>query len=160
VISLMRKVRAGIVFTHLPNDYHPDHRATAAIVEAAAMVASLDPVPVPEKPLEVTPLLYHTSPLTLSDPLGSQLTPPHFFVDVTGVVQTKIEMLGKHVSQLDLMKHMHKIDDFFGYVLQGNKDYGKMAGVEYAEPYWQHLGGGFQKDPQVQRDLNEFIVKL
>jgi hypothetical protein len=35
-----------------------------------------------------------------------------------------------------------------------------MAGVEYAEPYWQHLGGGFQKDPQVQRDLNEFIVKL
>ena len=160
VISLMRKVRAGIVFTHLPNDYHPDHRATAAIVEAAAMVASLDPVPVTEKPLEVTPLLYHTSPLTLSDPLGSQLTPPHFFADVTGVVQTKIEMLGKHVSQLDLMKHMHKIDDFFGFVLQGNKDYGKMAGVEYAEPYWQHLGGGFQKDPQVQRDLAQFIVKL
>ena len=160
VISLMRKVRAGIVFTHLPNDYHPDHRATAAIVEAAAMVASLDPVPVPEKPLEVTPLLYNTSPLTLMDPLGSQLTPPHFFVDVTSVVHTKTEMLGRHVSQLDLMKHMHKIDDFFGYVLQGNKDYGRMAGVEYAEPYWQHLGGGFQKDPQVQRDLSQFIVKL
>ena len=69
-ISLLRKVRAGIVFTHLPNDYHPDHRATAAIVEAAAMVASLDPVPVAEKPLEVTPLLYHSSPLTLSDPYG------------------------------------------------------------------------------------------
>lgn len=160
LISLMRKVRAGIVFTHLPNDYHPDHRATAAIVEAAAIVASLDPVPVPEKPLEVTPLLYHTSPLTLSDPLGSQLPPPHFFVDVTGVVDTKKEMLGKHQSQLDLMKHMHKIDDFFGYVLEGNKNYGKMAGVEYAEPYWQHLGGGFQKDPQVQEDLKDFIIKL
>ena len=154
----MRKVRAGIVFTHLPNDYHPDHRATAAIVEAAAMVASLDPVPVPEKPLEVTPLLYHSAPLTLSDPLGAQLTPPHFFVDVTGVVNTKIEMLGKHVSQLELMKHMHRIDDFFGYVLEGNKGYGRMAGVEYAEVYWQHLGGGFQKDDQVQRDLREYIV--
>lgn len=158
-ISLLRKVRAGVVFTHLPNDYHPDHRATANIVEAAAMVASLDPVPVPEKPLEVTPLLYHTSPLTLSDPIGGQLIPPHFLVDVTGVVQTKIEMLSKHTSQLELMKHMHKIDDFFGYVLEGNKNYGKMAGVEYAEVYWQHLGGGFQKDPQVQRDLREFIVK-
>lgn len=158
-ISLMRQVRAGIVFTHLPNDYHPDHRATAAIVEAAAMVASLDPVPVPETPLEVTPLLYHTSPLTLNDPLGSQITPPHFFVDVTSAVNTKIEMLGKHVSQLELMKHMHKIDDFFGYVLEGNKNYGRMVGVEYAEVYWQHLGGGFQKDPQIQRDLNEFIVK-
>lgn len=158
-ISLMRKVRAGIVFTHLPNDYHPDHRATASIVEAAALVASLDPVPVHEKPLEVTPLLYHSSPLTLNDPLGSQLAPPHFFVDVTSALKTKIEMLGKHVSQLELMKHMHKIDDFFGFVLEGNRNYGKMAGVEYAEVYWQHLGGGFQKDAQVQRDLSEYIVK-
>lgn len=160
VISLMRKVKAGIVFTHLPNDYHPDHRATAAIVEAAAMVASLDPVPVAEKPLSITPLLYHTAPLTLSDPLGAQLTPPNFFVDVTSVVKTKEEMLGKHHSQLELMSHMHKIDDFFGYVLQGNRDYGKMAGVEYAEVYWQHLGGGFQKEGQIQRDLKEFIVNF
>ncbi len=158
VISLMRKVGAGIVFTHLPNDYHPDHRATAAIVEAAAMVASLDPVPVAEKPLTITPLLYHTSPLTLCDPLGVKITPPNFFVDVTSVVKTKEEMLGKHHSQLELMKHMHKIDDFFGYVLDGNRQYGKMAGVEYAEVYWQHLGGGFQKEPQIQRDLAEFIV--
>jgi hypothetical protein len=123
------------------------------------MVASLDPVPVTEKPLEVTPLLYHSSPLTLSDPIGAQLTPPHFFVDVTSVVSTKIEMLGKHVSQLELMKHMHRIDDFFGYVLEGNRSYGRMVGVDYAEVYWQHLGGGFQKDPQVQRDLSKFIVK-
>ncbi|MBE0666334.1 MAG: PIG-L family deacetylase [Bacteroidales bacterium] len=158
-ISLMRRVRAGIVFTHLPNDYHPDHRATAAIVEAAAMVSSLDPVPVPEPPLEVTPLLYHSAPLSLTDPLGSQIAPPHFFLNVTSVVNTKIEMLGRHLSQLELMKHMHKIDDFFGFVLEGNKNYGKLAGVEYAEVYWQHLGGGFQKDPQVQRDLKEFIVK-
>lgn len=158
VISLIRKTRAGIIFTHLPNDYHPDHRATAAIVEAAAMVASLDPVPVVEKPIEVTPLLYHSAPLTLSDPLGAQLTPPHFFVDVTSVVQTKIEMLSKHHSQLELMKHMHKMDDFFGFVLEGNRNYGKMVGVEYAEVYWQHLGGGFQKDPQVQNDLKEFLI--
>ena len=68
-------------------------------------------------------------------------------------------MLGKHLSQLELMKHMHRIDDFFGYVLEGNKNYGKLAGVEYAEVYWQHLGGGFQKDPQIQRHLSEFIVK-
>jgi hypothetical protein len=33
------------------------------------------------------------------------------------------------------------------------------AGVEFAEVYWQHLGGGFQKDPQVQSDLSEFLVK-
>ena len=158
-ISLMRKVRAGIVFTHLPNDYHTDHRTTANIVEAAAMVASLDPVPVEEKPLPVTPLLYHSSPLTLSDPLGSQINLPHFYVDITSVIETKKEMLSYHISQIDLMKHMHKIDDFFGFVLEGNRNYGKMAGVDYAEVYWQHLGGGFQKDPQIQEDLADFLIK-
>ena len=158
VISLIRKVGAGVVFTHLPSDYHSDHRTTANIVETAAMVSSLDTVPVKEKPLEITPLLYHTSPLTLSDPLGSQIVPPHFFVDVTTAIETKKKMLDYHISQQELMKHMHKMDDFFGFVLEGNRNYGKMAGVEYAEVYWQHLGGGFQKEPQVQNDLSEFLI--
>ena len=157
-ISLMRKIRAGVVFTHLNCDYHSDHRTTANIVEAAAMISSLDTVPVKEKPLEITPLLYHSSPLSLIDPLGSQIVPPHFFIDVTTAIETKKEMLGYHISQIELMKHMHKIDDFFGFVLEGNRNYGKMAGVEYAEVYWQHLGGGFQKDPQVQNDLSEFLI--
>jgi LmbE family N-acetylglucosaminyl deacetylase len=154
----MRKIRAGVIFTHLPSDYHSDHRTTANIVETAAMVSSLDTVPVKEKPLEITPLLYHSSPLTLSDPLGSQIVPPHFFVDVTTAIETKKKMLGHHISQQELMRHMHKMNDFFGYVLEGNRNYGKMAGVEYAEVYWQHLGGGFQKEPQVQNDLSEFLI--
>ena len=120
-ISLIRKVRAGIIFTHLPVDYHSDHRTTCNIVEAAAMVSSLGTVPVSEKPVDITPLLYHSSPLTLSDPLGSEITPPHFLVNVTSVIDTKREMLGYHISQIELMKHMHKMDDFFGFVLEGNK---------------------------------------
>lgn len=158
VISLIRKVQAGVIFTHLPTDYHSDHRTTANIVEVAAMVSSLDTVPVDEKPVGITPLLYHTSPLTLSDPLGSQIVPPHFYVDVTSVIETKKKMLGYHVSQIDLMRHMHKMDDFFGFVLEGNRNYGRIAGVEYAEVYWQHLGGGFQKEPQIQDDLSEFLI--
>jgi LmbE family N-acetylglucosaminyl deacetylase len=157
-ISLMRKVKAGIIFTHLPSDYHSDHRTTANIVETAAMVSSLDTVPVNEKPLGITPLLYHSSPLTLSDPLGSQIVPPHFFVDVTTAIEVKKKMLGYHISQIELMRHMHKMNDFFGYVLEGNRNYGKMAGVEYAEVYWQHLGGGFQKQPQIQNELSEYLI--
>ena len=158
VISLIRQVKAGVIFTHLSNDYHSDHRTTANIVEVAAMVSSLDTVPVSEKPVQITPLLYHSSPLTLSDPLGSQIVPPHFYVDVTSVIETKKKMLGYHISQIDLMKHMHKMDDFFGFVLEGNRNYGKLVGVEYAEVYWQHLGGGFQKEQQIQRDLSEFLI--
>jgi LmbE family N-acetylglucosaminyl deacetylase len=158
-ISLIRKVKAGIIFTHLPIDYHSDHRTTANIVETAAMISSLDTVPVDEKPVEITPLLYHTSPLVLTDPLGTKIAPPHFYVDVTSAIETKKKMLECHISQIELMRHMHKIDDFFGFVLEGNRNYGKTAGVEYAEVYWQRQGGGFQKEAQVQRDLSNFLVK-
>jgi LmbE family N-acetylglucosaminyl deacetylase len=159
-ISLIRKMKAGIIFTHLPNDYHTDHRTTANIAEAAAMVSSLDPVPVKEKPLEVTPLLYHSSPFTLYDPLGTMIAPPHFYVDISSVIETKIEMLSQHKSQIELMRHMHRIDDFFGYILEGNRNYGKQAGVKYAEVYWQHMGGGFQQDPQIQEDLAEYLIEI
>jgi LmbE family N-acetylglucosaminyl deacetylase len=157
-ISLIRKLGAGIIFTHLANDYHPDHRATANIVEAAAMVSSLGTVPVEEAPLEVTPLLYHTSPFKLSDPLGNPIAPPHFYVDVSSVITFKKKMLEHHISQMELIKHMFKIDDFFAHVLEGNRIYGKDVNVEYAEIYWQHMGGGFQMEPQVQRDLSDYIV--
>ena len=158
--SIIRKYKAGIVMTHLPMDYHPDHRVTCNIVEAATIVASLPNVPVEEKELDVTPLLYHTAPLTLTDPIGVPIADPHFFVDVTSVMDTKQEMLGYHESQQTLMKVMHKMDDFFGAVYQGNKDYGKMVGVDYAEVFWQHLGGGFQKNPVVQEELSTFVKYL
>lgn len=157
-ISLMRKVQAGIVITHLPMDYHSDHRTTCNIVESAAMISSLPNVPVDEKPLEVTPLLYHSAPLTLSDPIGSEIVPPHFFVDISSVMDTKMEMLAYHQSQIELMRVMHKMDNFFDVMKQANVDYGKMAGLDYAEVFWQHLGGGFQREPQIQDDLKEFVV--
>jgi N-acetylglucosamine malate deacetylase 1 len=157
-ISLIRKVNAGIIFTHLPNDYHADHRATNSIVEAAAMVSALDPVPVKEKPLKETPLLYHSSPFSTVDPLGGEITPPHFYIDITSVIETKKKMLSYHKSQIELMKHMHKMDDFFGFVLEGNHNYGITAGVKYAEAYWQHLGGGFQSEPQIQTELSDHLI--
>jgi len=55
-------------------------------------------------------------------------------------------MLEYHVSQIELMRHMHKMDDFFGFILDGNRNYGKMAGVDYAEVYlaasWRRFSDG------------------
>ncbi len=159
-IALIRQVHAGIVITHLPMDYHSDHRTTCNIVESAAMISSLPNVPLDEPPVEITPLLYHSAPLTLSDPIGNQIAPPHFFVDITSVIDAKMNMLAHHRSQMDLMKHMHKMDDFFGEMKKNNVNYGQMVHVDYAEPFWQHLGGGFQRDPLIQEELKEFIKTL
>jgi N-acetylglucosamine malate deacetylase 1 len=160
VIRLIRKVQAGIVFTHHPQDYHSDHRTTAQIVEAAAMICSLPNVPMEETPVPVTPLLYHTTPMTLTDPLGSPLFPPQFFIDITSTMDMKMEMLSHHVSQIELMLLMHKMSDFFGEMKKFNSALGEMVDVPFAECFWQHLGGGFQKDPLIQNELEEYIKFL
>ena len=160
VIRLIRRVKAGIVFTHHPQDYHSDHRTTAMIVEAAAMICSLPNVPMEEPPVPVTPLLYHTTPMTLTDPLGSPLHPPQFFIDITSTMEMKMEMLSHHVSQIELMRLMHKMDDFYGEMKKFNSVLGEMVNVPFAECFWQHLGGGFQKDPLVQEELTGFLKRL
>lgn len=157
--NLIRKVEAGIVITHLPFDYHSDHRTTCNIVETAAIVATLPNVPCKEKPLDITPLLYHSAPLGFSDPLGSPIVPPHFFVDIGSTIHKKMDMLSYHESQIKLMQVMHKMDNFFDEMKVYNRNLGEYAGVEFAECFWQHLGGGFQKDPLIQEELKSFVRK-
>jgi LmbE family N-acetylglucosaminyl deacetylase len=98
--------------THLPFDYHSDHRTTCNIVEAATMVAALPNVPSELAPLPITPPLYHTAPLGSSDPSGRETTPPHFYVDISTVMHVKMQMLEKHRSQIELMKVMHGMAKF------------------------------------------------
>ncbi len=156
-LRLIRREKAGIVMTHLPFDYHADHRATALIVEAATMLTPLPNMPVPEAPLETTPLLYHTAPLGFSDPIGQPIATPHFFIDITSTIEDKMQMLAEHHTQMELMRVMHKMDDFFAEMKKFNADLGRMIGKDYGECFWQHLGGGFQKDPLLQETLASFI---
>lgn len=157
-LEVIREARAGVVITHLPMDYHADHRAASAIAEAAAMISSLPNVPTKLEPLPVTPLLYHSATLGLSDPLGNRLPSPHFYVNIESVEETKMRMLACHESQIELMRVMHKMDDFFGEMKKQDIAWGKEAGCAYAEAYWQHLGGGFQKEPLLQAELKDFLI--
>ena len=132
-------------------------RACAAIVDAAAMLSSLPNCPVPEAPLARTPLFYHSAPLGLTDPLGNAMPSPHFLVDTGTVEDLKMTMLSCHQSQIDLMRVMHRMDDFFGEMQKQDRLWGEQAGCEFAEAYWQHRGGGFPKEPLLQNELADFV---
>lgn len=160
VSSLIRKIQADIVLTHLPNDYHADHRATASICEAAAMVSVLPNVPCNESPLKQTPLLYHTAPLGFRDRLGYPLKRPHFFIDISSTMNKKMEMLSKHQSQIDLMRQMQGMEDFFDEMKGYNRDLGNLAGCPYAEVFWQHLGAGFPQTPLIQESLKKYLKDI
>ncbi|MDA3939755.1 MAG: PIG-L family deacetylase [Spirochaetia bacterium] len=156
VTSLIQKVKADVVFTHLPFDYHPDHRATSYIVEAGTILATLPNVPTEETPLKRTPLLYYTSPFGFTNNMGGKITDPSFFVDITSTFEKKKEMLSFHESQKKVMELMFNIADFFEDMRDSDQNMGKIAGVRYAEAYWQNTGGGFPKDPLIQKILKEY----
>jgi N-acetylglucosamine malate deacetylase 1 len=157
VTSLIRKVNAGVVFTHLPYDYHPDHRACSSIVEAGTLLATLPNVPTTETPLKLTPLLYYTSPFGFTDNMGGKIPAPDFFVDITDKFEIKKKMLSFHDSQKEVMKRMFNISDFSGNMRNSDLMIGKMAGVKYAEAYWQNTGAGFYNDPFIQEILKESL---
>jgi LmbE family N-acetylglucosaminyl deacetylase len=154
VTRLLREVRPRIVLTHSPADYMLDHEMTSALVRAAAFAA-----PVPNflsdqgigPPLSAIPHLYYGDAIEGKDPLGRDV-PPGFFVDITGVIDDKADMLACHASQRGwLLKH-HGIDHYIEAMRQWNAGRGKQAGVGYAEGFRQHLGHSYPQD--------NFLVQL
>ena len=158
-IELIRRVRPGIVLGHTPFDYHSDHRTAGEITEIACLLSTLPNVPCEEPPLEKTPLFYRTAPLTFSDVLGYPLPEPHFYLDITSVIEKKMAMLSHHKSQIEVMRVMHGIEDFFAFSKEYNREIGLKAGVTYGEYYWQHKGGGFQTYPLIQKELKKWIIE-
>ena len=155
--QVIREHRADIVLTHLPDDYHPDHRATSSIVESATLLTTLPNVPCEAAPLSATPVLYHTTPFNLTNHLGNAYV-PHFYIDVTPVIDLKKQMIGSHESQIELMQVMFGKNDFVEDMLNDHdRKLGNRIEVEYAEAFWQHLGGGFPHDPFIQKALHDHV---
>lgn len=156
-LEVIRREKPEIVLTHLPFDYHSDHRVTSNVVEIACMMTTLANAPSAMDPLERTPLLYHTAPMRMLDHLGRTPPPPNFYVDITSVMDVKVDMLSRHKTQQELMRVMHGMEDFFAEMKEFARSCGREVGVEYAEAYWQHGGGGFDTTNELQKALGEFV---
>ncbi|MFN4258095.1 MAG: PIG-L deacetylase family protein [Gemmataceae bacterium] len=148
VTRLLRAVRPRIVLTHSPADYMLDHEMTSTIVRAAAFAA-----PVPNflkkrrlgQPLDHIPHLYYCDPIEGKDPLGQDV-PPGLLIDISGVINTKTEMLATHASQREwLLKH-HGVDQYLDTMREWNSHRGQAGGVPFAEGFRQHLGHSYPQD--------------
>lgn len=96
IIRLIRECEPDLLFTHRPNDYHPDHRYTAPLVQDAASLVTVPNVCPGTAPLESSPVIAH-----LYDPFE----PPHPFspdvvVGIDGVIEWTFDMLDCHESQM------------------------------------------------------------
>jgi LmbE family N-acetylglucosaminyl deacetylase len=95
---LIRKIReweADMVFTHRPNDYHPDHRYTSQIVQDAAYMVMVPAIAPEVPPLRKNPLfLYFEDRFRKPYPFHADLA-----VGIDEVVELKLLALDAHRSQ-------------------------------------------------------------
>jgi LmbE family N-acetylglucosaminyl deacetylase len=95
LIRLIRSFAPDLVLTHRPNDYHPDHRYTATLVQDAAYMVTV-PAVCPDVPhLERNPVIAY-----LSDDFKKPVPfCPDVVVDVGSEIERVTDMCHRHVSQ-------------------------------------------------------------
>jgi LmbE family N-acetylglucosaminyl deacetylase len=95
VIRLLRRFQPDLVLTHRPNDYHPDHRFTALLVQDAFYMVTV-PAICPETPaLERNPVLMYLQD-RFTKPCPFQ---PDIVVDIEEEWDLLLAMLHCHGSQ-------------------------------------------------------------
>lgn len=150
--SIVREVSPQIVLTHSPSDYMEDHANTSRLTATAAFSRGMPNFPVdPPRPAVDQPVtVYHAQPYGNRDPLNN-LVLPDVFVDITGVIDAKVEMLARHESQKKWLDESQGLDSYLDCCRELSRDVGKMsAKYEYAEGWRRRLHLGFcgpQDDP-------------
>ncbi|OWK40517.1 PIG-L deacetylase family protein [Fimbriiglobus ruber] len=147
-VRLINQVKASVVITHSPDDYHLDHEQTSKIVRAATFAA-----PIPNflhgrhthPPIDHIPHVYYCDPLEGKDAFGQPIKPA-FRIDVTKVMDGKAAMLACHESQRAWLRKHHGVDNLVDSMKEWSTTQGKAAGVPFAEGYRQHLGHSYPQD--------------
>jgi LmbE family N-acetylglucosaminyl deacetylase len=130
MIDLLREADPDIVFTHSPEDYHPDHRYVFQLVFDSYFQKGLPHIPGQSKPA----CRFGQTRVYMMDNLGGINFHPTEYVDIGETFETKKQMLACHVSQVKALKELGNID-VFDMIATQNKFRGFAAGCQYAEGF-------------------------
>ena len=92
VAAALRQLRPRVVVTHWLEGRHPDHRAAARLVTAAAYLAGLRNLDAPGEPFRPVRMVHAIA-------FREDAPPPSFVVDVTDTVDRKLAALACFESQ-------------------------------------------------------------
>lgn len=97
--SVLRAIRTwapDLIFTHRPNDYHPDHRNTSILVQDCSYLVQVPNV------LPMTPALrYQPAIFYMADSFKKpQPFTPDLIFDITDIFEDKMRMYHQYTSQI------------------------------------------------------------
>ena len=130
MIDLLRQADPDVIFTHSPNDYHPDHRYVSQLVFDSYFQKGLPHLPDQRMPA----CRFGQSQVYYMDNLGGIAFEPQEYVDITEVIETKIRMLQCHQSQLKAMKNLARTN-IIDMVRTQAAFRGLAAACQYAEAF-------------------------
>ena len=96
LIDLIRAYKPDLILSPRPNDYHPDHRYTAQLIQDAAYMVTVPNVRASVANLMTNPVIAYVSD-TFQKPLPFM---PDVVIDIDSTIDAKIAMLDCHVSQV------------------------------------------------------------
>jgi bacillithiol biosynthesis deacetylase BshB1 len=136
IITALRKYQPEIILCNAPEDRHPDHGRSSALVTEAAFLSGLKKI--------ITDVDHTTQrewrPKYVFYYIQDRFLQPDFVVDITAVFDRKIEAIKAHKTQFynpgsDEPETYISTPDFLDSVVYRAKMLGKMIGVKYAEGY-------------------------
>jgi len=96
IIRQIRQWKADLVLAPRPNDYHPDHRYTGALVQDAAYMVVVPNVAPDTPALRKNPVfMYFEDRFQKPNPFT-----PDVALSIDDVIEKKLDMLDAHVSQV------------------------------------------------------------
>ncbi len=130
MIDLLREADPDVIFTHSPNDYHPDHRYVSQLVFDSYFQKGLPHLP----NQRVAACRFGHAQLYYMDNLGGIAFGPTEYVDITETFETKTRMLRCHQSQLKALKDLARTNLLEMIRIQAAFR-GLAAGCQYAEAF-------------------------
>jgi LmbE family N-acetylglucosaminyl deacetylase len=94
LIRVIRQFRPTLLLGHAPEDYHTDHRAASALIEACSWLCASSGQTGGGPALDAPPELWWM------DTVGMQQFNPSLYVDISRFAAFKEQMLDCHASQL------------------------------------------------------------
>ncbi len=162
VAAVMRDVAPEIVLTHAPADYMEDHMNVCRLAVSAAFARGMPNFVTspPRAAIAQKVTIYHAQPFSHCDPLRQPVT-PDMFVDVTSVIERKVEMLAQHVSQKKWLDESQGHDSYLQTLRELDAQCGRMSGMfAFAEGWRRHLHLGFcdEHDDPLRQALHDRVL--
>jgi LmbE family N-acetylglucosaminyl deacetylase len=133
LIEVIRKTKPDIIITHNPDDYMRDHTEASKMAFDASFVSTVPHVFTESGYTTVFPSIFYMDSLA-----GIGFIPTEY-VDITDVMELKLEALACHKSQIKWLRDHDNID-FLDFVETCNKYRGLQSSVQYAEGFRQYAG--------------------